>query len=82
MEFLASPVIALIIKGIQAIIAAAPTIKQVIVEAKQFITNLFSAGLISKETQDQMMAHVDATCEAALAGKLGPEWSVEPDDAP
>ncbi len=70
-------VIALIAKGIQAIIAAAPTIKAVAIKAKEFISNLFSKGLIDAATQDKLHAHVDAVCQAALEGNLPPEFDVE-----
>jgi predicted RNA-binding protein associated with RNAse of E/G family len=69
----------LIIQGVQAAIAAAPQVVDLVVKAKDFIASLFSAGLITKEQQDRIHAHVDAVCAAALAGQELPEWTVEPD---
>jgi predicted RNA-binding protein associated with RNAse of E/G family len=71
--------IALIIQGFQAAIAAAPQVEALAVKAKDYVTSLFESGLISKETQDAIHAHVDAISAAAKAGSLPPEWSVEAD---
>lgn len=71
--------IALIIQGIQAAIAAAPQVEALALKAKEFISELFGAGLITKETQDALHAHVDAVCAAALAGTPPPAWTVEAD---
>ena len=59
----------LIVQGIEAAIAAAPEIVDLIEKAKAFITSLSDAGLITKATQDALHAHVDARC-AAAAGDL------------
>jgi hypothetical protein len=71
--------VALIISGIQAAIAAAPQVKELAISAKNFIAGMFTAGLITKEVQDQAHAHVDAVCAAALAGQVPPAWTVEAD---
>ena len=60
-------------------VEAAPTVVEVAKKAKALITNLFSAKLIDKDTQNALHAHIDAVCSAAKAGQLGPEWEVEPD---
>jgi hypothetical protein len=73
--------ILLIIQGVQAAIAAAPQVVEVAQKGKDFITSLFTAGLISKDQQDKIHAHVDAVCAAALAGQELPEWTVEADPA-
>jgi hypothetical protein len=73
--------IALLIQGFQAAIAAAPQVKALVVKAKDYITSLFEGGLISKETQDALHAHVDQVSANAMAGTLPPEWSVESDPA-
>ena len=69
----------LIVQGIEAAIAAAPEIVDLIEKAKAFITSLSDAGLITKATQDALHAHVDARCAAAIAGTVPPEFTVEPD---
>jgi hypothetical protein len=71
--------IALIVQAIQAAIAAAPRVVSVIQSAKDFIGSLFSAGLIGKDVQDRIHNHVDAICNAAIAGTELPEWTVEAD---
>lgn len=71
--------IALIVGFIQAAIKAAPQVAQLAVEAKNFVTSLFKAGLIGKVQQDALHAHVDDYCAALLAGKVPPEFTVEPD---
>jgi hypothetical protein len=73
--------ILLIVQGIQAAIQAAPTVEAIVSQAKQFISSLFTAGLIPKETQDAIHAYVDAVCAAALAGQEPPQWQVEADPA-
>lgn len=79
MPVLAPATLALIIQGVQAIIAAAPGIIAVAEKAKEFFANLFAAGLIDADTQNRINSNVDAWCEAALNGTLGPAWDVEPD---
>jgi hypothetical protein len=69
----------LILQGFQAAITAAPEVAALVVKAKDYITTLFEAGLISKAVQDQCHAHVDAICEAVLAGRIPPELTIEPD---
>ena len=69
----------LIVQGLQAAIQEAPAVEAIVVKAKQFISSLFGAGLISKKTQDAIHAHVDAVCAAALAGQEPPQWTVEAD---
>jgi hypothetical protein len=71
--------IGLIVQGIQAAIAAAPQVESLAIKAKDFISELFSQGLISKETQDALHAHVDEICAALLAEQAPPAWTVEPD---
>lgn len=76
---LSIPTILLIVQGIQAAVSAAPQVVAIAKSAKDFVTSLFSAGLISKEVQDAIHAHVDAICDAAIAGDTPPEFTVEPD---
>jgi hypothetical protein len=71
--------IQLIIQGIEAAISAAPQFEEVVTKAKEFISSLTSAGLITKAVQDALHARVDIVCAAALAGDVPPEFTVEPD---
>lgn len=69
----------LIIQGIMAAIAAAPQIEALVISGKEFIKQMFSAGLIDKATQDAAMVYVDAVCAAAIAGIIPPAFQVQPD---
>lgn len=71
--------ILLVVQAIQAIIAAAPQIAEVAIKTKDYVAALFGAGVITKEQQDKIHAHVDAVCAAALAGQELPHWQVEAD---
>lgn len=71
--------IASLVTLFQAAIAAAPKVAALVVKAKEYIEALFTAGLISKEQQDQLHAHMDAAQAAALSGNTPPHWTVEPD---
>lgn len=61
---------------LSAAIQKAPAI---INNVREFTSALFGKGLIDKATQDKLRAWVDARCEAALKGEVGPEWAVEAD---
>lgn len=74
--------IASLITLFQAAIAAAPKVAALVVKAKEYIQALFDAGLISKEQQDKLHAHMDAVQAAALSGTPPPHWTVEPDPEP
>jgi hypothetical protein len=76
------PAIPLILAGIQAAIAIAPEVEQVIAGAKQLIVGLFSKGLITKEQQDTLHAWVDSQAAMAQAGLVPASWQVDPDPAP
>lgn len=69
----------LIVQGIQAAISAAPSVVDIAIRAKDFIASLFRAGLITKERQDAVHAHVDAYQAALLSGQEPPHWQVEAD---
>ncbi len=73
--------ILLILQAFEAAINAAPKVAELVIKAKDFITNLFSAGLISKEVQDAMHLRVDSRAAMALAGIIEEGWSVDPDPA-
>ncbi len=74
-----SAAILLILQAIEAAIAAAPKVIEIVVKAKEFITTLFTAGAISKEVQDAMHLSVDSKAALAQAGVVDPAWRVDPD---
>lgn len=76
------PAIPLILAGIQAALAIAPQVEEVVLGAKQLIAGLFKAGVISKDQQDALHAWVDAQAALARLGIVPPAWTVEPDPAP
>jgi hypothetical protein len=71
--------ILLIMQAISAAIAAAPKVVEVAKAAKDFITSLFTANLITKEQQDALHAFVDNQGQLALAGIPPIHWTVEAD---
>lgn len=72
-----------IIKYVQLAIAAAPDIEKAVVDAKNFITQLFQAKLITADQQNAIHSHIDAIALLFKAGQELPEhWRVEPDPAP
>ena len=72
--------IALVIKYVQLALASAPLIEKAVVDAKNFITQLFEAGLITVEQQTLIHAHIDAVAVVFAAGRdLPSHWTVEPD---
>ena len=69
-----------IIKYVQLAIAAAPDIERAIVDAKNFIGNLFSAKVITIDQQNVIHAHIDSVAAVFKAGQdLPSHWTVEPD---
>lgn len=73
------PALPPILAGIQAAIAIAPEVEQVIAGAKQLIAGLFIKGLISKEQQDVLHAWVDNQAGLSRLGIVPPSWQVEAD---
>ncbi len=71
--------ILLIIKAIQAAIAAAPQVEAIAIKAKEFITSLFTAQVITAAQQDAIHAHIDSLAAAAAANQPPPEFLVEAD---
>jgi len=69
----------LILAGIQAAIAAAPAVLDIVNKGKALITSLFSAKAITKEQQDAMHLQLDAYAAMMAAGIVPPAWRVEPD---
>lgn len=74
--------ILLFIQGLQALIAAAPKVAEIIGKAKDLITAMFTATLITKEQQDALHLHVDSLAALAAAGIILPHWQVEADPDP
>ncbi len=71
--------ILLIVQAIQAAIKAAPMVEEIVVKAKDWVTSLFSAGLISIETQHAIHSHIDALTASVNSGQVPPEFQVEAD---
>ena len=69
----------LIVQGIQAAIAAAPEIASIMTAAKDFVSSLFGAGVITAAQQDALHAHIDDLVFALLNGNEPPEFTIEPD---
>lgn len=65
--------------GIEAAIAAAPKVIAVAEAGKNLITELFKAGAITVDTQNQLHGRVDVVMNAYLAGEIPPELTLEPD---
>ena len=69
----------LVMQAVQACIAAAPGVADIVVKAKDLISSLFTAQLITKAQQDALHAHVEAHAALVAAGIVPPHWSVEAD---
>ncbi len=70
---------AIVLALIQAVLSAAPQVAELVLKAKELITALFTAKVISKEQQDAMHLHVDSLAALYAAGIVPPAWKVEPD---
>jgi hypothetical protein len=68
-----------IIAALQAGIEAAPKVVALVVKAKNAISALVGAKLVSIEQQAAIWDHLEAVSKAALAGETPPAWLVEPD---
>lgn len=73
--------ILLIIQGLQAALTAAPQVVALVEHAYGVIAELFKAGLIDQATQNTLRSHVDSVMEELLAGRVPPEFRVDPDPA-
>ena len=71
--------IALIIQGIQAAIAAAPSVAAVVTAAKNLISELANAKVITVDQQNLIHQHVDNYAAMVNAGLIPPAWQVQPD---
>lgn len=72
---------ALILAGVNAVLAAAPEIENVVSQVKQTIDRLFGQGVITREEQDRLKAHCDAHMHARLRGERPPELVIDLDEA-
>ncbi len=68
-----------IIAIIQLALAAAPKGIEIAGHLKDFITALFTKGLIKKEEQDLLHAYVDSCAALVAAGIVPKAWRVDPD---
>lgn len=73
--------IPLILAGIQAALSAAPKVAEIAKAAKELVSALFTAKVITKEQQDALMRWVDVQAELAGLGIYPESWGVEPDPA-
>lgn len=72
----------LILQGILAAVQAAPQVAELIKGAKDFITSLTTAKIITADQQNLLHAWVDNQSALAASGIVPPSWKVEPDPAP
>jgi hypothetical protein len=70
------------LEWVQIAIAAAPTVIAIVEKAREFISAMFGAGLISIEQQNALHTFVGECQAAALNGQPPPHWVVEPDPEP
>lgn len=75
-------IIALILQGLEALIAAAPGIAEIVQKAHDLIDTLFTNNLITKETQDALHQTIDARAALAAQGIYPPWWKVQDDPQP
>ena len=68
-----------IIEAVLAAVSAAPKVETLAVSAKEFITQMFKAGLINKATQDATFAFMESVRALSEAGITPPSWKVVPD---
>jgi hypothetical protein len=68
-----------ILAGIQAAISAAPGVLNIVEKGKALIASLFGAGVITKDQQDALHAHVDSMAALAATGIIPDHWKVEAD---
>lgn len=73
------PAIPIILQGILAAIQAAPQIAAVVEAAKNLITSLFTAKVITAEQQKALHDYVDAHAALAAQGIVPEWWTVEAD---
>ena len=69
----------LILSGIQALLASAPSIVGLADQIKTVINNLFGSGVITADEQNALHAVCDAHMAATLAGQRPAALVVDPD---
>lgn len=65
--------------AVQGLILIAPDVIRFSAKVKDWIADLFSAGVISVEQQNELYARVNEICRATLSGQLPDHWKVDPD---
>jgi hypothetical protein len=74
-----APAVLLIIQGIQAAIAVAPAVEDIVIKGKALIDSFFTAKLINSDQQNAVHAHLDSLWAMAQSGIILPHWQVEAD---
>lgn len=69
----------LIIQGVMAAVAAAPRAVALANSAREFVSQMFQEGLVSKEVQDATFQYCESISAAAKAGIIPPSFQVQPD---
>jgi hypothetical protein len=72
----------LIVQAVMAALAAAPQAVELANAAREFVTQLFKAGLITKEVQDATFDYVNAVTKMHRLGIISPSFQVQPDPGP
>lgn len=68
--------------AIQGMLTLAPDVIALAAKVKQWITDLFTTGVITAEVQNALHARVTEICRATLNGETPEHWQVEPDPEP
>lgn len=68
--------------AIQGMLTVAPDVIALAAKVKQWITDLFTTGVITAEVQNELHARVNEICRATLNGEMPDHWQVEPDPEP
>lgn len=71
-----------LLEAFQIGVVAYPKVEALYIDFKNYITNLFKAGMISAEEQNATHTYVDGLQALAEAGIISPAWRVDPDPAP
>lgn len=68
-----------ILQGILAAIQAAPQVAEIVTAAKNMISALFTAKVITTDQQTALHTWVDNQVALAASGIVPPAWQVQPD---
>lgn len=74
--------IQLALQFFQMAISAAPQVVELVTQAKNYFSAMFTAKLITAEQQNLLHAHIDSISAMAKAGLFPSHWQVEPDPTP